>query len=75
MRYLGEADVDGSCIPWTEIALWTVNGSSLVCYPSPLGKSQINFEEAQKLTWKEIKCSYGLINREAEMFTPFQHML
>ena len=27
--------VDESCIPQREVALWTVNGSSLACYPSP----------------------------------------
>ena len=82
MRYRGEANVDESCIPWTEVVLWTVNGSSLTCYPSPPSKSQINFDEAQRLARKEIKCLYGLINREAEMFTPggpvsnsFQHTL
>ena len=32
--------VDGSCIPWTEVVLWAVNGSSLACYPSPLSESQ-----------------------------------
>ena len=68
MRYRSEADVDGSCRPWTggcipqtEVALWTVNVSSLACYPSHLVKVKINFDEAQKLTWKEIKCLYGLI--------------
>ena len=51
--------VDGSCIPLTEVTLWTVNGSSLACYPSPLSESQINFDKAQKLTWKEVKFLYG----------------
>ena len=32
--------VDGSWIPKTEVVVWTVNGSSLVCYPSPLSESQ-----------------------------------
>ena len=33
---------DGSCILWTEVALWTVNGSSLACYPSlPLCPSHL----------------------------------
>ena len=45
----------------TKVALWTVNGSSLACYPSPLSESQLNFDEAQKLTWEEINCFYGLI--------------
>ena len=27
-----------------------------------LVKVQINFDEAQKLMWKEIKCLYGFIN-------------
>ena len=52
--------VDGSCLPWTEVALWTVNGSSLACYPPRLVKVKINFDEAQKLAWKEIICFYGL---------------
>ena len=57
MTYRGGADVDGSCILWTEVALWTVNGSSLACYPLlHLVKVKINVDEAQKLTWKEIKC-------------------
>ena len=59
MMYCGEADVDGSCFPWTEVALWIVKRSSLVSYPSPLSKIQ-NFDEAQKLSWKDIKCLYGL---------------
>ena len=67
MRYRGETDVDGSCIPWTEVASWTVNGSSLACYPTSRSKNRKNFDEAQKLTWKEIKCSYGFINQEAEL--------
>ena len=54
MTYRGGADVDGSCILWTEVALWTVNGSSLACYLKV--KVKINVDEAQKLTWKEIKC-------------------
>ena len=53
--------MDGSCIPWAEVALWTVNGSSLARYPSHLVKVKINFDEAQKHTWKEIKCLYALI--------------
>ena len=63
MRCCGGADVDGSCRTWTEVASWTVNGSSLVCYPSPPHpvKVKINFDEAQKLTWKEVKCLYRLI--------------
>ena len=36
----GGADFDSSCRPWTEVALWTVNGSSLACYPFPLSESQ-----------------------------------
>ena len=55
MRYRGGADVDGSCRLWTEVVLWTVNGSS------HLVKVKINFVEAQKLTWKQVKCLYGLI--------------
>ena len=30
--------------------------------PPDLVKVKINFDEAQKLTWKEMKCLYGLIN-------------
>ena len=57
MRYLGGADVDGRM----EVALQTANGSSLVCYPSALSKSKKNnFDEAQKLTWREIRCLHGL---------------
>ena len=41
MRYRGGADVDGSCRPWTT--------------PPRLVKVKINFDEAQKLTWKERK--------------------
>ena len=47
--------VDGSCIVNRE-------GISLACYPFPqLVKVKINFDEAQKLKWKEVKCLYGLI--------------
>ena len=46
--------VDGSCIVNRE-------GISLACYPSHLVKVKINFDEAQKLKWKEVKCLYGLI--------------
>ena len=53
MRYRSEADVNESCIPWTEVALWTVNGSSLAGYPFPLGKSQINFDEPRNSRGKK----------------------
>ena len=33
----------------------------------PTSGPRENFDKAQKLTWKEIKCSYGFINQEAEM--------
>ena len=58
LRYRGGADVDGSCRPWTEVALWT----KVVSHATPphLVKVKINFDEAQKLTWKEITCFYGL---------------
>ena len=88
-----KADVDGSCWPRTEVVF---RGRKLHCgpwtevishaTPPHLVKVKINFDEAQKLTWKEIKCLYGLIkkkkpqitfpnekcnlNREAERFTP-----
>ena len=45
--------VDGSCIPWTDVILHAT--------PSHLVKVKINLDEAQKLTWKETKCLYGLI--------------
>ena len=41
------------CGPWTEVVL---NAT-----PPHLVKVKINFDEAQKLTWKEIKCLYGLL--------------
>ena len=53
-----------------EWKLYFVNGSCIVdrerkwsrVLPRPhLVKVKINFDEAQKLTWKEIKCFYGLI--------------
>ena len=72
------ADVDGSCRPWTEVVTHAT--------PPHLVKVKINFDEAQKLTWKELKFLNGLIkiitpnhisdfwkcnlSREAEMFTP-----
>ena len=68
MRYRGGADVDGSCRPWTEVVF---RGRKLHCgpwtevvshtTPPHLVKVKINFDEAQKLTWKEIKCLYGFI--------------
>ena len=48
--------VDGSCIPWTEVALQTGNGNSLASSPPHLVKIKINFGEAQKFTRKKIKC-------------------
>ena len=55
--------------------MWIVNGTSSHATPLYLEKVKMNFDEAQKLTWKEIKCLYGLIkiitsnlDREAEMF-------
>ena len=82
MKYCGEADVDGSCRPWTEVVfrrrkLHCGSWTEAVSHATPLylEKVKINFDEAQKLTWKEIKCLYGLIkiitsnlDREAEMF-------
>ena len=41
MRYCGEADVDGSCRPWTEIVLRSrklLNERSLASYPFPFNK-------------------------------------
>ena len=69
MRYCGEADVDGSCRLWTEVVFrrrklhcgpWREVVSRVTPRPH-LVKVKINFDEAQKLTWKEIKCLYGLI--------------
>ena len=40
------------CGPWTEVVSHAT--------PPHLVKVKINFDEAQKLTWKEIKCFYGL---------------
>ena len=67
LRYRGGADVDGSCRPWTEVVF---RGRKLHCgpwtevvshaTPPHLVKVKINFDEAQKLTWKEITCFYGL---------------
>ena len=45
--------VDGSCIPWT------VNLRVSHTSPPHLVKVKINFDETQKLTWKEIKYVYG----------------
>ena len=49
MRYGGEADVDGSCQPWTEVVdrgrkLYSVDGSSIT--PLHLVKVKRNFDEA-----------------------------
>ena len=41
------------CEPWMEVVSHAT--------PPHLVKVKINFDEAQKLTWKEIKCLYGLI--------------
>ena len=67
MRYRGGVDVDGICRPCTEVVF---RGRKLHCgpwtevvshaTPPHLVKVKINFDEAQKLTWKEIKCFYGL---------------
>ena len=40
------------CGPWTEVVSHAT--------PPHLVKVKINFDEAQKLTWKEITCFYGL---------------
>ena len=53
MRYRGKAVVDGNCGSWTEV----VSNAT----PPHLVKVKINFDEAQKLTWKEIKFLNGLI--------------
>ena len=46
--------VDGSCIPWTEVALWT-EVVSHATPPHSVKVKKINFDEAQKLTWKKNK--------------------
>ena len=53
MRCCDEADVDGSCRP--------LDRSCTADHATPPHLVKINFNEAQKLTWKEIKCLYGLI--------------
>ena len=67
MRYRSGADVDGSCRPWKEVVfrgrkLYYGPWREAVSHATPphLMKVKINFDEAQKLTWKEIKCLYGL---------------
>ena len=76
MRYRGGADVDGSCRPWTEVVFrkrklhcgpWTEVGSQAT-HPL-LVKVKINFDEAQKFTWKEITCLYGLIKKKQPQIT------
>ena len=76
MRYRGGADVDGSCRPWTEVVF---RKRKLHCGPltevvsqatHPLSvKVKINFDEAQKFTWKEITCLYGLIKKKQPQIT------
>ena len=62
MRYHGGTDIDRSYPLWTQVALWIVNRSQVShATPPHLVKVKINFDEAQKLKWKEIKCLYGLI--------------
>ena len=41
----GETDVDGNCGSWTEVVSHAT--------PPHLVKVKINFDEVQKLTWKE----------------------
>ena len=65
VRYCSEADVDGSCISWTEVVfrgrkLYSVGGSCIpwtevVDHLVKIQKVKMNFDEAQKLTWKEMK--------------------
>ena len=50
--------VDGSCIPWAEVALWTVNGSST---PPHQVKVKINFEK--QLTALHVVRTFHLFNR------------
>ena len=61
LRYLG--DVDGSCRPWTGVVF---HGQKLHCRPwtevvshatppHSVKVKKINFDEAQKLTWKKNK--------------------
>ena len=66
MKYCGEADIDRNCRLWTEAVFcrrklhcepWT----EVVSHATPphLVKVKINFDKAQKLTWKEVKFLYG----------------
>ena len=66
MKYCGEADIDRNCRLWTEVVFcrrklhcepWT----EVVSHATPphLVKVKINFDKAQKLTWKEVKFLYG----------------
>ena len=68
IRYWGEADVDGSCRPWTEAVdcgrkLSTVNGRCHASYPSPLSKSlnqfrwssEIHVERNKTFVWFDKK--------------------
>ena len=82
MRYRGEADVDGSCIPWMEVALWTVNGISLACYPYPHGNSQNKFRWSSETHVERSKMFVRFNKSRSKMFTPrgsgsdsFQHPL
>ena len=66
MRYRGGADVDGSCRPWTELVFrgWKLHcgpSTEVVLHATPphLVKVKINFDEAQKFKWNEMKYLYG----------------
>ena len=50
-----------SCRPWRKLHCGPLTEVVSHATPPHLVKIKINFDEAQKLTWKEIKCSYGLI--------------
>ena len=53
--------VGGSCIPLTEVHCGPRTEVVSHATPPHLLKVKINFDVAQKLSWKEIKCFYGLI--------------
>ena len=71
--------VDGSCISWTEVVfrgrkLYSVGGSCIpwtevVDHLVKIQKVKMNFDEAQKLTWKEIK--FAWFNKKIITLNPF----
>ena len=68
--------VNGSCIPWAEVALWIVNGSSLACINQFQWSSETHVERNKMFIWfnkkNNLKSNFWTcnLNRDAEMFTP-----